>query len=331
MSEDGEHTPDGRLLGGRYRLTERIGSGSAGTVWRARDETGKRDVAVRELRPAGDPLSEDHRRGVHRLLHEARAASRVRHPAAVGIHEVLVEDGRPWTVMELVRGEQLRTVLERGPFAPAEAARVGLAVLGALRAAHAVGIVHRDVRPGNVLLESGTARVVLTGFGMGHGDHTGFAAPELLSGRGAGPASDLWSLGALLRAAMAPHEPTGPFGTLLARLLATEPEARPDGEEVARALEEIAGPQSTGPQSTGLQPTPEAARPAEAVRSAEAARPVEAVRPSDVIRRPSDAVRPPDVTHPPEAVQPAVAPAPHPRRPLLAALGLLLPKKPEAD
>ncbi|WP_316747473.1 serine/threonine-protein kinase [Streptomyces herbicida] len=301
MSEGGEHAPDGResdgfLVGGRYRLTERIGSGTTGTVWRARDEAGERDVAVKELRLAGDPEDEDHRRGVHRLHHEARAASRVDHPAALSIHEVVVEDGLPWIVMEFVHGESLRAALERGLLDPTEAARVGLAVLGALRAAHSVGIVHRDVRPENVLLESGTDRVVLTNFGIGHGpvpgDTAGFVAPEQLAGRGAGPASDLWSLGALLHAAVDhDHEHAGSLSALLARLRAEVPEERPGAEEVAAVLEDIAGVPSPPPV---LEPVPE----------------------PEPVRIPAP-VPAPDMTPPP-------------RRPLLTALGLLLPKKPEA-
>ncbi|UXY29391.1 serine/threonine-protein kinase [Streptomyces sp. HUAS TT20] len=308
MSEDGEHAPDGResdgfLLGGRYRLIERIGSGTTGTVWRARDEAGERDVAVKEFRLTGDPEDEDHRRGVHRLHHEARAASRVDHPAALAIHEVVVEDGLPWIVMELVQGESLRTALERGPLDPAEAARVGLAVLGALRAAHAVGIVHRDVKPENVLLESGTDRVVLTDFGIGHGpipgDSLGFVAPEQLSGRGAGPASDLWSLGALLHAAVDhEHERAGSLSALLARLRAQAPEERPGAEEVAAVLEVIAGAPSPTP-APGVVPEPEPEPKPESLRI--------------------------------PAPVPAPGMTPPPRRPLLTALGLLLPKKPGTD
>jgi serine/threonine protein kinase len=240
MSNDGGGTgAQGRLVGGRYRLIERIGSGGTGTVWRALDELVEREVAVKQPRLPGDPEDAAHRRAAHRLHREARAAARVDHPAAVSIYDVVVEpdawdgsdgsdasdvlgglggvdglDGLPWIVMELVRGESLYEVLQRGPVDANEAARIALALLGSLRAAHAVGIVHRDVKPANVLLGP-HGRVVLTDFGIAHvhgeeslttsGEFIGsleFVAPERISDRGAGPASDLWSLGVLLYAAV---------------------------------------------------------------------------------------------------------------------------------
>lgn len=147
MSEVGEQVRDGRLVGGRYRLLERIGSGGMGTVWRAFDELVDREVAVKQPRLPGDPQDEGFQRAAHRLYREARAAARVDHPSAVAIHDVVIEDELPWIVMELVRGESLHELLGRGPLAPVDSARIGLAVLGALCAAHAVGIVHRDVKP----------------------------------------------------------------------------------------------------------------------------------------------------------------------------------------
>ncbi|MEV0638854.1 serine/threonine-protein kinase [Streptomyces sp. NPDC050619] len=295
MSNSGGDTdPKGVLLDGRYRLIERIGSGGMGTVWRARDELVEREVAVKQPRLPGDPEHEAHRRAAHRLYREARAAARVDHPAAVAIHDVVVEeeDGLPWIVMELVRGESLHEALRRGPLPPAEAARIGLAVLGALRAAHAVGIVHRDVKPANVLLGHHD-RVVLTDFGIAHvqgeesltasGEFVGsleFIAPERMSGTGAGPASDLWSLGVLLYAAVEggspfrrmtpestlaailaadPPEPTraGPLGPLITGLLAKDPERRPAPEEAARALESAAGERRPVDDAPLPEPEPE--------------------------------------------------------------------------
>ncbi|WP_432134948.1 serine/threonine-protein kinase [Streptomyces sp. bgisy154] len=271
----------GRTVGGRYRLLDRIGSGGMGTVWRAHDELVDREVAVKEPRLPGDPGDESHRRAAHRLYREARAAARVDHPCAVAVHDVVVEeddgeDGLPWIVMELVRGESLHEVLKRGPLEPAEAARVGLAVLGALRAAHAVGIVHRDVKPANVLMGR-HGRVVLTDFGIAHvqgeesltasGEFIGsleFIAPERMSGRRAGPPSDLWSLGVLLYAAVEGWSPfrrttlestlaailaaevpepkqAGPLAPLIGRLLVKEPALRPDAAATEAALAAAAG------------------------------------------------------------------------------------------
>ncbi|MEW2133379.1 serine/threonine-protein kinase [Streptomyces sp. NPDC005435] len=242
MSGDGELTSGGRLIGGRYRLVARIGSGPTGTVWRARDERDGGEAAVKEPSLPGSPADdEESARIAHRLHREARAAARVRHPGALTPREVVTEDGLPWIVMELVEGEPLSEVVRRGPLPAAEAARIGLAVLAALRAAHAVGIVHRDIKPANVLVESGTGRVLVTDFGIGDG-HTeaapaGFVAPERASGRpGTGPASDLWSLGALLALAVEGGDP-GPLAPLLDRLRAASPAARPTADEVAAALE----------------------------------------------------------------------------------------------
>ncbi|MEU2272541.1 serine/threonine-protein kinase [Streptomyces olindensis] len=315
MSNDGGGLgAQGRLVGGRYRLIERIGSGGMGTVWRARDELVQREVAVKQPRLPGEPEGENHRRAAHRLHREARAAARVDHPSAVTIHDVVVEaerpddrprptgpdeldaaealDGLPWIVMELVRGESLHETLRRGPVEVPEAARIGLAVLGALRAAHSVGIVHRDVKPANVLLGP-HRRVVLTDFGIAHvqgedsltasGESVGsleFVAPERVSGRIAGPASDLWSLGVLLYAAVEgaspfrrttpeatlaailaaePPEPeqAGPLGPLIVRLLARDPEQRPDAEEVAKALEAVTGRRPETEREPGRRPVTE--------------------------------------------------------------------------
>ena len=289
MSEVGEQVRDGRLVGGRYRLLERIGSGGMGTVWRAYDELVDREVAVKQPRLPGDPEDEEFQRAAHRLYREARAAARVDHPSAVAIHDVVIEDELPWIVMELVRGESLHELLGRGPLTPADAARIGLAVLGALCAAHAVGIVHRDVKPANVLLGP-HHRVVLTDFGIAHiqgeesltasGEFVGsleFIAPERMSGTGAGPASDLWSLGVLLYAAVEgaspfrrttvestlgailagePPEPTraGPLGPLVVRMLAREPEERPEAEEVSAVLEAVAAGKDVPEPAVGTAP-----------------------------------------------------------------------------
>ncbi|MFD3436033.1 serine/threonine-protein kinase [Streptomyces sp. NPDC058685] len=271
MSAEG----DGRLIGGRYRLVERIGSGGMGTVWLARDEVVGRDCAVKEPRLPGDPADPVHQRLCRRLQREARAAAQVEHPSAVSVHDVVTDGGLPWIVMELVRGESLHALLKRGALTPRETARIGLAVLGALDAAHAKGIVHRDVKPANVLLGP-HGRVVLTDFGIARvqgeepltvsGEFVGSLesiAPERMQGVPAGPESDLWSLGVLLYAAVegwspfrrttlestlaailqaAPPEPVqaGPLGDLIVKLLAKEPSHRPSAQEVERELAAVA-------------------------------------------------------------------------------------------
>ncbi|WP_030671609.1 serine/threonine-protein kinase [Streptomyces cellulosae] len=359
MSYGGDDTdPRNALLGGRYRLIERIGSGGMGTVWRARDELVEREVAVKQPRLPGDPEDEEHRRAAHRLYREARAAARVDHPAAVSIHDVVVEeaDGLPWIVMELIHGESLYERLRRGPLPPAEAARIALAVLGALRAAHAVGIVHRDVKPANVLLGP-RHRVVLTDFGIAHvqgeesltatGEFIGsleFVAPERMSGTGAGPASDLWSLGVLLHTAVEgaspfrrttpeatlaaivtadPPEPkqSGPLQSLITRMLAKDPERRPDAEEIARVLESVAG-EDPRPGSETRDAVEEAQEPAVREPGAEAPAVREPGAEAPAVREPS--VEEPVVPAPaveesavtkPAVTEPAVVDEPLPQRP----------------
>ncbi|MFJ7258608.1 serine/threonine-protein kinase [Streptomyces globosus] len=212
--EDG---PDdgGTVIGGRYRLGGRLGRGGMGVVWRATDELLGRAVAVKALSldAGADPAG---------ALREARAVAKVRHPHVVVVHDVVEHEGRPVIVMELVDGGSLadRLAGPDGPMAPREAAAVGLALLDALTAAHALGVQHRDVKPANVLLEAGTGRAVLTDFGIASlpgattiseaGAFAGtpeYAAPERMQGGAGGPASDLWSLGALLCAAVTGESP----------------------------------------------------------------------------------------------------------------------------
>ncbi|MFI1398877.1 protein kinase [Streptomyces sp. NPDC020681] len=265
---------EGRLLGGRYRLVERIGSGGMGTVWRAHDELVGRDCAVKEPRLLGDPAEPAAQRLYARLRREARAAARVEHPAAVAVHDVVMDGGVPCIVMELVRGESLHERLKRGALPPAETARIGLAIAGALGAAHAKGIVHRDVKPANVLLGP-HGQVVLTDFGIARiqgeepltvsGEFVGSLesiAPERMQGVPAGPESDLWSLGVLLYAAVEGWSPfrrttlestlaailqaeppkpvrAGPLSGLIVRLLAKDPGDRPAVAEVEGELSAV--------------------------------------------------------------------------------------------
>ncbi|MGN9795261.1 serine/threonine-protein kinase [Streptomyces sp. OZ13] len=191
-----------RLVAGRYHLLSPLDEDATGVVWLARDEVLGRQVAVREVRPPASLGAGDVRDLYEHLENAARAAGRVSHRNVVAVHDVAAEDGRPWIVMELVRGLSLSDVLDaEGPLPPRRAAHIGAEVLAALRAAHAAGVLHLDVRPSNVLIAN-DGRVMVTGFGaLTARDSPGFGAPEVLAGRDPGPESDLWSLGAMLHAA----------------------------------------------------------------------------------------------------------------------------------
>ncbi|MER7926370.1 protein kinase [Streptomyces sp. NPDC096057] len=266
----------GLLLAGRYRLAESIGSGGMGRVWRAHDEVLHRTVAIKELTAALYVSESDQPRLLARTRAEARAAARINHSAVVTVHDVLEHDGRPWIVMELVEGNSLADeVKEQGRIEPAEAARIGLWVLRALRAAHAAGVLHRDIKPGNVLLGQ-DGRVLLTDFGIAQieGDSTitrtgevvgsvDYLAPERVRGADPGPSSDLWALGATLYTAVegrSPFRRTSPLSTMQAvveedagelryagalapvitALLNKDPALRPDADQAEQMLAEAA-------------------------------------------------------------------------------------------
>jgi serine/threonine protein kinase len=266
----------GLLLAGRYRLVDTIGSGGMGRVWRARDEVLHRAVAIKELTAALYATESDRVRLFARTDAEARAAARINHPAVVTLHDVFEYDSRPWIVMELIEGTALADeVRERGRVEPQEAARIGLWVLRALSAAHEAGVLHRDVKPGNVLLAE-DGRVLLTDFGIAQVDgdtaltRTGeivgsvdYIAPERVRGRDPGPASDLWALGATLYTAVEgrspfrrttplttmqavvdeePPEPAhaGPLGPVITALLRKHPAERPGATEAEKMLAEAA-------------------------------------------------------------------------------------------
>ncbi|MFJ1753247.1 serine/threonine-protein kinase [Kitasatospora sp. NPDC088134] len=272
----GQDQSTDRLLAGRYALGERLGRGGMGTVWRARDEMLDREVAVKELTVSH--LSEEDLEILQsRMKREARAAARIKHPGVITIHDVLEQDGRPWIVMELVDGRALSEVISQdGTLTPREAAGVGLQLVAALHRGHQLGVLHRDVKPANVLLEHGTGRVVLLDFGIAKfegaleitrpGDLIGspdYLAPERAQGQRPGPASDLWALGATLYHAVegeSPFRRDNPLSTLtavveepmpeprraaglapvLAALLAKDPADRPGADEAVRMLREIA-------------------------------------------------------------------------------------------
>ncbi|MER5900552.1 protein kinase [Streptomyces mirabilis] len=287
------------MVTGRYRLAESIGQGGMGRVWRATDEMLDRQVAVKEMRIDGlDP--EDTRTRRERTLREARATARIDHPNVVRIYDVVDQGERLWIVMELVAGRSLeQLVVEDGPLDPPTAARIGLELVAALRQVHAGGVLHRDIKPGNVLVERRGHRVVLTDFGIaalqdaealtmvgmlvGSPD---YMAPERVSGRPQGPPSDVWSLGATLCAALGGRSPfsrsttlatlhavlyeepelpstAGDLGEILAALLEKEPSTRPGLAELETALRPIAfpRPEETESPEPGLVPEPAAESP----------------------------------------------------------------------
>ncbi|KOV93468.1 serine/threonine protein kinase [Streptomyces sp. NRRL B-1140] len=266
----------GLLVAGRYRLAESIGSGGMGRVWRAHDEVLHRSVAIKELTAALYVSESEQAILLARTRAEARAAARINHSAVVTVHDVLEHDGRPWIVMELVEGRSLAdAVKEEGRVEPREAARIGLWVLRALRAAHTAGVLHRDIKPGNVLLGN-DRRVLLTDFGIAQieGDTTitrtgevvgsvDYLAPERVRGHDPGPSSDLWALGATLYTAVEGRSPfrrttplttmqavveeeaaelrhAGPLAPVITALLRKDPATRPDVSEAEHMLAEAA-------------------------------------------------------------------------------------------
>ncbi|MEU1467610.1 serine/threonine-protein kinase [Streptomyces sp. NPDC005761] len=271
QAREPQRDKDGRLLAGRYRLGEVLGRGGMGTVWRAVDETLGRTVAVKELRFPSAIDDDEKRRLITRTLREAKAIARIRNNGAVTVYDVVDEDDRPWIVMELIEGKSLaEAVREDGVLTPKRAAEVGLAILDVLRSAHREGILHRDVKPSNVLIAE-DGRVVLTDFGIAQveGDpsvtSTGmlvgapsYISPERARGHKPGPPADLWSLGGLLYASVEgcppydkgsaiatltavmtepldPPKNAGPLEEVIYGLLARDPEQRLD-DAGARAL-----------------------------------------------------------------------------------------------
>ncbi|MFD5267117.1 serine/threonine-protein kinase [Streptomyces sp. NPDC058335] len=288
----GTEGDDVRVIAGRYRLEARLGRGGMGIVWRATDRLLGRRVAVKEL-VQDDSLSTDQARARRdRTLREARAVAQLSHPHIIVVHDVVEEDERPYIVMELIEGGSLADrIAERGPIDPREAARIGADLLGALRAAHAAGVLHRDIKPANVLVDSATGRAVLTDFGIAQvagattltetGSFVGspeYTAPERMSGERTGPASDLWSLGALLCTALSGESPfrrdslggilhavvfadirtppqAEPLLPVVRGLLERDPDRRLDAEEAERMLRAFLDTGRTPSGRTGYTPT----------------------------------------------------------------------------
>ncbi|GGK90695.1 serine/threonine-protein kinase [Mangrovihabitans endophyticus] len=235
------------LIAGRYRLGEPVGTGGMGRVWMARDEMLDRDVAVKEFVPPDWMTDDEKTRLRDRTLREARSAARLNHPNVVQIYDVVHADGLPWIVMELVPSRSLHQVIvDDGPYSPLAAARIGLKVLDALSAAHRAGVLHRDIKPHNVLIGQ-NGRVVLTDFGLAtfvdDGTVTGpglvvgspqYVSPERARDGASTVESDLWSFGATLYASVegrSPYARESAMATLMA--LATE---QPDPPVLAEGL-----------------------------------------------------------------------------------------------
>jgi serine/threonine protein kinase len=282
----------GRVVGGRYALTDVLGRGGMGTVWLATDQVLERQVALKEVTFSVDLSDEDRRILRERTMREARAAARLDHPCVTTVYDVVEDGGKPWLVMERVSARSLQDILEeQGPLPPAAVARIGLDVLAALEAAHEAGIVHRDVKPANVLVDrNGGARLTDFGIATATGDSSlttggaligspSYMAPERANGEDPRPPVDLWSLGATLYAAVegrppfdrgeamatllsvvsehpAPMLRAGPLQSVLTGLLAKDPNRRATVEQARRELRAVLSARGPAPSAPPPQPQP---------------------------------------------------------------------------
>jgi hypothetical protein len=305
--------PGTRLVSGRYRLDRQVGTGAMGVVWRAHDERLDRTVALKELvmQPGLTEAAAETARA--RAMREGRIAARLQHPHAICVYDVALDSGTgmgdqvvPWLVMEYLPSHSLATILaEQGPLPPHEVARIGWQVAAALAAAHQSGIVHRDVKPGNVLLgQDGTVKITDFGISRASWDATvtrtgvlagtpAYFAPEVARGEQPGPASDVFSLGSMLYVAVEGEPPfglddntlallrtvaegrvrpprrAGPLASILMQLLADDPAARPSMPDAAAALGAVASRGASAAMAPTLFTSPTAGPP----RPSTAARP----------------------------------------------------------
>lgn len=280
-------------------------------VWRARDELLARDVAVKEIILPPEMEEDEREAGRRRAVREAQMAARLRHPNVVGVYDIVDDDGRPAIVMELVPFESLRDAIrDHGPLPPAQVARIGLGVLAGLRAAHKAGVVHRDVKPTNILLDA-EDRIVLTDFGIAKAIDSptlttsgvligspAYLSPERAHGQPAGVPADLWGLGATLYTAVEGRSPferpgalatltavvtdepdpfrrAGPLEPVISGLLRKDPGTRLDAAEAERMLRSVVEDDRTArtvPAATEFVPlaAPVAAAPVPSAAPAEA-------------------------------------------------------------
>ncbi|MGA8114765.1 MAG: serine/threonine-protein kinase, partial [Actinocatenispora sp.] len=278
----------GAVVGGRYTLLDPLGAGGMGAVWRAHDDLLRRDVAVKEvLLPPGIPRDEQAAL-YERTLREARAAAGLSHPSVIRVYDVITDNGRPWIVMELLQARSVADMItQKGSLPPRAIAKIGLSVLGALETAHSAGVLHRDVKPANVLICS-DGRTVLTDFGVARNiaDNANltspgmvlgspqYISPERAMGAEFGPPSDLFSLGVTLYTAAEGRPPfdrgdplatmhavvyedpepprrAGPLTPVLLGLLAKEPTQRWDVERTRTELRAVLSGPLSGPGGPG--------------------------------------------------------------------------------
>jgi serine/threonine protein kinase len=299
---------EGRLIADRYRVLDRIGRGGMATVWRAHDDLLDRQVAVKKLHPQPHLDADELATLFERARREARSAARISHPNVVVVHDVVDDEGLPIIVMEYVPSTTLADLIKaHGPVPLEEVARIGRGVIAALRAAHRAGVLHRDVKPANVLLAE-DGRVVLTDFGIAQAAETSaltrtgqlvgsvdFMSPERLVGAKPGPEADLWALGATLFQAIEGRSPflrdsvtetmyaiamepapevrgAGPLAPLIQGLLIAKPTERLSAEDAERLLRTTdADPRRI--RRVGYSTTPPAARAAAGDAPATAAKP----------------------------------------------------------
>lgn len=321
-----------RLIAGRYRLTDPIGTGAMGVVWRATDVRLRRTVAVKQVLLGPGLTREAALEAKLRAKREGRIAARLHHPNAITVFDVVEEDEQPWLVMEYMDAPSLAAKLAGGRTLPAmEVAKIGAQAAAALAAAHDAGIVHRDVKPANLLVaDDGTVKITDFGISRAVGDVTvtatgflagtpAYLAPEVARGENPEPASDVFALGSTLyaavegappfgegdnplavlhavaRAQVRPPEKAGDLGPVLMRLLAATVDERPTMKEARRALEDVAAgrsPRMAVPAATKVLPHPS---PAREIDNASAA--------TQAVPRPA----------------PGPAPSPAPSRPVMAA------------